>query len=227
MPTEENKKSILENQLAQLLMRLKEAKLEEAERGIYARFSEFEILNEGIKFLENLHFVSKEDFASVKRLLEMEQYFLKSYTLRSFRFPDYNFYIHPHLLMDAKLDVQLDTLEMKADDLALRGHKLAKAEALNVVYHLRTLNQTYFEAQKIDGNDYKIRAFQIINDSRPVLEKHRGCKQILGNLLIFIATLGTGQLIHKALHGDFLFFKQTDSAKQIDALTQTINTYSL
>lgn len=221
------KNKALEKSLAQLLRQLKEAKIEEAKWGPHARPGNFEILNEGIKALENIQFLSCNHFASVKELMEIEQYFLKSDTLRCFHFPDYKSDIDPDLLIHVEMDVQLDTLEMKANDLSYRGHKLAANEAKSVVYDLRYLNFLFFAKQQLEYEDYKHRTLQIINNSRPVLEKHRGCKKILGNLIVFILTAGTAFLIHKALQGHFLFFKQTDSAKQIDALTQTINTYSL
>lgn len=61
-----------------------------------------------------------------------------------------------------------------------------------------------------------------LQEERPELDKHRGYKQILGNLLILICTLGTGQLINKACTGNFLFFKTTDSSKQIDKINDAI-----
>ncbi|MES2142701.1 MAG: hypothetical protein V4471_07475, partial [Pseudomonadota bacterium] len=216
-----------EKSLAQLLRQLKEAKIEEAKWGPHARPGNFEILNDGIKALENIQFASVDGFASVKELMEIEQYFLKSDTLRCFHFPDYKSHINPELLMYVEMEVQLDTLELKANDLAWRGYKLAANEAKSVVYDLRYLNILFFKIKKMEYEVYKDLALKLINNSRPVLEKHRGCKQIFGNLIVFILTAGMAFPVNKAIRGHFLFFKQTDSAKQLEALSQTINTYSL
>ncbi|RDH40119.1 MAG: hypothetical protein CFE62_005360 [Candidatus Aquirickettsiella gammari] len=69
---------------------------------------------------------------------------------------------------------------------------------------------------------HKEKSLDIINEERPELDKHRGYKQILGNLLILICTLGTVQLINKACTGNFLFFKKTDSSKLIDNVSNMI-----
>jgi hypothetical protein len=227
MPTKEAINDFIEKQLTQLLRQLKEAKISEAKWGPYAWQSEFESLNEGIKALENIQFSSIDSFESVKELMEIEQFFKGSSTLNYFHFPNYRSFIDPLLLTHVKIDVQLDTLEMKALDLSYRGHQLAATEVKSLVFNLHNLNRWYFSEGKIDYVDYKTRALQAIDESRPSLEQHRGYKKTLGNLILLILTVGTAFLIHKACTGDFFFFKQTESAKQINALNQTINTFFL
>jgi hypothetical protein len=227
MLTKESINQIVEKSLAQLLRQLKEAKLQQEKWGSCAWPSKFESLNEGIKALENILFASVDDFGSVKELIEMEQFFLRSEILCCYTFPAYKSHINPMLYAYAEIEVQLDTLEMKSLDLACRGHSLAAAEIKGIAFEVRNLNRWYFSEKKIDYNDYKARALQAINEGRPVLEKHRGYKQILGNLALLILTVGTAFLINKACTGHFLFFKQTESAKQINALNQTISICSL
>ncbi|MCZ6914123.1 MAG: hypothetical protein O7C59_06470 [Rickettsia endosymbiont of Ixodes persulcatus] len=227
MPTNETKNNLIEKSLAQLLRQLKEAKRREAAWGRYALHGDMEVLNDGIKALENILFASVDDFTSVKELIEIEQLFTQTYLLKRFYFPDYRHHINPALLTFAEIEVQLDTLEMKALDLDHRGHKSAATEVKSVVSNLRALNQWHFSEKKIDGYDYKARALQTINESRPVLETHRGYKQILGNLCLLILTAFLIFLINKACTGNFLFFNLTESAKQLNALGQTINTYPL
>lgn len=222
MPTNENKNNLIEKQLAQLLRQLKEAKRKET-GGATALLAHVETFNDGIKSLENIQFASVDDFASVKELVELKQLFSQTYLLNRFYFPDFRLHIDPVLLRYAEIEVQLDTLEMKVLDLGCRGHKLAAAEVKNLVLGLRDLNQWYFSEKKMDYNHYKTRALQIIAESRPVLEKHRGYKQILGNLILLILTAGTAFLIHKACSGHFFFFQQTESIKQIEALSQRVN----
>ncbi len=216
MPTNEAKNNLIEKSLAQLLRQLKEAKRKEASRGFYALRGDMEILNDGIQALENILFASVDDFTSVKELIEIEQLFTQTYLLKRFYFPDYRPHINPALLNYAEIEVQLETLEMKALDLDHRGHKSAATEVKSVVLELRYLNQWYFSEKKIDYEDYKARAFKVINESRPELEKHRGYKQILGNLCLLILTAALIFLINKACTGKFLFFNLTESAKQLN-----------
>lgn len=126
------------------------------------------------------------------------------------------------ILIHAQIDRQLNQVENKAKNLCDRGHTLAYCKAIGIVHLLRDLNHDYFKEKKIDYKTYKAKAFCIIYLARSELDKHRGYKQILGNLLILIATLGTGQLLNKAFNGHFLFFKKTDSSKHIDTLHQLI-----
>lgn len=124
----------------------------------------------------------------------------------------------------AQINLQLNKLENKAINLRVRGHTLASTDAICIVKLLRGLNQDFFIDKKISYANYRSRALDIINQNRSVLDQHRGYKQILGNLLIFIATLGIGQLINKACNHTFLFFNETDSKKRIDKLRDTIET---
>jgi hypothetical protein len=121
-----------------------------------------------------------------------------------------------------QIDRQLSELENKAKDLRDRGHNEAFDKATTIVNALRELNRDYFTEKKIDYNTYKEKSLKLIHQERPELDKHRGCQQILANLLIFIVTLGTAQLVNKACNGNFLFFNSTDSAKKLDNLSQAI-----
>jgi hypothetical protein len=79
-------------------------------------------------------------------------------------------------------------------------------------------NQTTFER-------FKRTCHTSIEESRPILEIHRGLKQLLAN--IALAILGCGIIyliagaIHKACTNRFLFFR-TDSEKLLDNIQQTI-----
>ncbi len=127
MLTNEAKNNLIEKSLAQLVRQLKEAKRKEAAWGRYALYGDMEVLNDGIKALENILFASVDDFTSVKELIEIEQLFTQTYLLKRFYFSDYRPHINPALLTFAEIEVQLDTLEMKALDLDRRGHRSAAA----------------------------------------------------------------------------------------------------
>ncbi len=139
LTTEDNNKMI-EKSLAQLLRQLKEAMLRET-NCVCIRLSKLESLNEGISALKNILFASVDDFYSVKELIEIEQFFSQSNTLKRFYFPDYKPLIGPSLLMYVEIEVLLDTLEMKSLDLACRGYKLATSEVKSLVFELRNLNR--------------------------------------------------------------------------------------
>lgn len=126
-----------------------------------------------------------------------------------------------NLTIFKEIALQLDKLENKAKNLRDRQHILAYCKAANIVRLLRSLNNDYL-TKKIDYKTFKETSLDIIEQERPELDKHRGYKHILGNLFIFIATLGTGQLINKACNGTFLFFNKTASRKRIDKLSHMI-----
>lgn len=77
----------------------------------------------------------------------------------------------------------------------------------------------------IDLVTFQKRCTDAITSARPILEKHRGWKQILGNLALAVMGIGVlylaAGLINKALTENFLFFK-TDSANKIDQLEQSV-----
>lgn len=189
---------------------------------IYAVFKEIKNLKEGIIILEEMQFKSVDDFVSVKKLREAELSFSKNDFLEDFQFPDYQSQIDSELLMHVEIELQLDAFDRKAIDLLHRGYKSAGEEASWVVFNLRNLNQWFFKEKRMDYENYKSSALVVINNSRSELEKHRGCKQLLGNLILLILTVGTAFIINKAVNGHFLFFQKTDSAKQLDGMSQAL-----
>ena len=234
MPTHENnKKAELKELLAKLLNDLYTKKrdheelVEWSQGQLHACYVDLDPLYKSIKALEYIQGKALDNFQLLQQLIDIESLFLNSSLLGDYQLPDFRYFFHPKILTHEKVDRQLAILEMKSLDLAYRGHHFAASEVKKLVFDLRDLNQWYFSEEKIDYNDYQSRALEIINESRPILEKHRGYKKILANLLILIVTLGTGLLINKAYTGHFLFFKQTDSAKQINTLNRTISSFSV
>jgi hypothetical protein len=192
--------------------------------GPYACIGNLEALNNGINALINLNigFESVDDFESVKKLRETELFFLKNGGLKEFKFPDCKSNINPVLLTYIDIEIQLDVLFKKSEDLLRRNCNLAAWEARYLISDFRNLNRWYFEEKKINYDQYQSRALQIINETRPVLEQHRGFKEILVNLVILIATLGAAFIVNKVVNGHFLFFPKTDSAKLLDTISQTL-----
>jgi hypothetical protein len=221
----------IKESLAELLNQLKWKKskfnevVEFASGGLPLPFYfDIDSLNKGIATLEKLEFTSADDFYSVKKLREAELFFSKIEGLKTFKFPDYKPQINPMLLTYADIDIQLDVLSKKSEELLRRNPNLAAWEAKYLIFDFRNLNRWYFEEKKIDCEEYKSRALHIIDETQPVLEHHLGFKEILVNLLLLVATLGIAPSINKAVNGHFLFFQKNYGAKQLDEISQTLTT---
>ena len=122
----------------------------------------------------------------------------------------------------SKIGLLLKKLENKAKNLQDRGHTQAFNEAKRIVELLHNLNQDYFFTKKISYDNYQTNALDVIKQNRSELDKHRGYKKILGNLVIGIATLGAAQVLNKICSGSFLFFKQTSSSECLENLSNAI-----
>jgi hypothetical protein len=125
---------------------------------------------------------------------------------------------------------QLNAIKMKELELRTNGYRVAADHAKNL-YDLITDKHQAFLAEAIDTQTFKTHCLAAIEAARPELERHRGWKQLLGNLAL--AVLGVGVLyvmaglINQAVTGKFLFFK-TDSAHKIDQLEQFVkNVYTV
>lgn len=197
------------------------------------RRADFDVLKKGINLLVNTKafFESIDDLNSIKRLREVESFFSKNTVLGDFAFPEYQSYIDPVFLIYADIEIQLDTLFIKADDLTNRGFNDAGDVVHKLIFNLKKLNRTYFQEKKIEKEEeykeYKFIAINIIDGARPILEQHRGYKKILTNLVALILTLGIAFIVNKAVNGHFLFFQKTNSSEQLDKLDQSIFQLSL
>jgi hypothetical protein len=130
----------------------------------------------------------------------------------------------------------LASLSHKAVQLQQHGHAEAARTTRSLCYALIQYTRLYLARIQLSrltlsGEDLQTnmrsltRQFQneckvVIDQARPVLEKHRGLKQVLGNILLAVLGLGVFYLaaicINKAVTGNWLFFSQTDTAKQLD-----------
>lgn len=184
-------------------------------------------LTEGIKILESIQFKSVEDFNSVRKLREAELFFSKSKTLNGLVYSSYRNQINSSFLTYVDIEIQLDDLLHKVDDLAYRGFYSASTLTQEVVSDLKKLNLFYFEEKKMSCRDYKSEALTVIDSARPTLEQHRGYKELLGNLILLILTLGTAFIANKVVNGHFLFFRETETSKQLDKLGRTVATLNV
>ncbi|MBL7478981.1 protein phosphatase 2C family protein [Legionella bononiensis] len=144
-----------------------------------------------------------------------------------------------HQEIPQKLQVQLDLILQKSINMHYYAVELRKQnnfrkasqvqEASNSAYKLHEAITAAAVDHYVNKNstlkEFGDACTEVIAEVRPVLETHRGWKEILGNLALFIAGLGVGfvvaGLINKAVTGNFLFFK-TDSEEKLDALEHTV-----
>lgn len=124
----------------------------------------------------------------------------------------------------AVINIFLQKIQAKEQVLRKNGHTGA-ADCAQVLYE--TVETQLKElTEKKDISNFKQNCTQAIEIARPELEKHRGWKQVLGNLALAVVGVGVlyviAGLINKAVTGNFLFFK-TDSSNKIDKLEQLIS----
>lgn len=168
-------------------------------------------------------FKSVHDFDSVKKLREAELFFLSNKNFRKFTFPNYSSLINPNLLNYVNLEIELDALDKKSIELLDRGHKNTAIHINWVVSKVSQLIQCHFREGKINDPYYLKEALSILETARSILEQHRGCKKILGNLLLLILTLGTAHIANKMVNNHFLFFQETESSKQLKQFEHTVS----
>ncbi len=182
-------------------------------------------LNNATKVKEELRkikkkFISVNHLNSVKQLIELHQLIDKIYP--NLQFSSYEHLIKPKILTQAKIELLLDTLEEKAQNLTERNYLPAASAAQQIITELYKLNDRYFIKEVINDAEYKIKALETIEKNKSILEEHRDYNYIIANFVLAILTVGTALLVHKVKYGNFLFFNQTDSAQKIAPLRQLI-----
>jgi hypothetical protein len=119
---------------------------------------------------------------------------------------------------------QLKDIKAKEKELRSNGHTVAADYAKDLYKTIKNKHKKLTE-EKINIQTFKNSCTDAIKIARPELEKHRGWKQVLGNLALAVVGIGVlyviAGLINKAVTGNFLFFK-TDSANKIDQLEQSV-----
>ena len=97
--------------------------------------------------------------------------------------------------------------------------------AMNLLVQSLEQSTESYKNGSIDLNQFKSDTTQAIRDKRDgVISEHRGCKQILVNLLLAISTLGVGYLLAALFTRSFTPIKvNTDSANQLDETQEAVN----
>ena len=118
---------------------------------------------------------------------------------------------------------ELFILKLKANNLAERGCITAAGVAKQLHKKLEAFADTYFEhPTRAAYESFKLTAHTKINESLGLFEVHRGINHILANIALAILGLGIIYAAAVAINGGF-FFNQTQSAKLLTKLDQTIN----
>lgn len=124
------------------------------------------------------------------------------------------------------LNTQVKSLEERRNKAAVNSDKYRRLDAAydkakNVHTVLKNAGVDYF-ANKIDYPAFKKRADTVIEDAKPVLEKHRGGKavlEVLINISLFLVTLA-----RSAWNRKMTFFKlDTESVKKVNDLEDFVN----
>jgi hypothetical protein len=210
---------ILTDSLKNLLDILKEEKKEAMEsmqfssEGMLVNYVDIGGINYSISCLKNLLSTPNESFNFLKELIKAEQVF-KNVPY----FPKFRHFVPDREIVYAEIDNQIDELGKKSHELKDDAY----SKATKLISSLRKLTTDLFVEQTIKYPEYKVRAIEIIETQREGLDTHVGFKEILANLLILIATLGTAQLVNKKVTGNLLFFTKTDSCEKLDTLIKTI-----
>lgn len=221
-----NKKKLI-SALKSLLLSLQNEKavmiesMKFAGEGMIVSSSAIGDVNHGISRLEKLLSIPNESIEFLKELIKVEKVFKNSES-----FPEFRSFIPAREIIYADIENNIDEMINKTNELRDRNHIIAYKKAAEMISELRTLNNVFFLGINNNGmyyHEYKSKALDIIKEARPELGRHRGFKQILVNLLIIIASLGTAPLINKSITGNFLFYKKTDSSEKLDNLANAID----
>ena len=101
--------------------------------------------------------------------------------------------------------------------------------ALNELINKLSMQAESYQHATCSLQDFKNNSTKFIRTARTgVLSEHRGCKQILTNILLCIATLGIGYLLAMAITKSISPLKvKTDTVERIDKLNESLNTLSV
>lgn len=137
-------------------------------------------------------------------------------------------HVSPRKLAIIDLYSSLEDIRVKAVELKNKSES-AYNSAITLYSTIKQALSDDFEHPDYSIQDnnkiFKNKCEKAIEEARPILEKHRGWKQILGNIGLVIVGLGVGYVvagsIHKIKTGKFLFFN-TDSSSKLNKVEESI-----
>jgi ankyrin repeat protein len=119
-----------------------------------------------------------------------------------------------------KLEIQLCAIKNKAKELKQRKFDAAYTVARNLYKNLLEY-KNQCSKNEIDYPQFKEQSLTAIKEARTKLEKHRGWKEVLANIVYCVVGLGVFYLGACWYKGSFFKFK-TDSEKKLDLLKHHI-----
>lgn len=139
------------------------------------------------------------------------------------------------MIQVAPMMSHLAILEAKAKNLEQRKCVEASNAAKRLVAAIKSSVKEFAEKYDEDDEDalteLKRSCEEHVADERDVLEKHRGFKTLLSNLLLVIVLLGVGYVVAAGINryrtGQYSFFRTTDSQEKLDHLMADINGLSV
>ena len=125
-----------------------------------------------------------------------------------------------------EFDKLVDMLESKKNELKAGGHDLVANDLVTMLYNINYSKNQYLSNQ-ISLEVFKFNVQGYIKQNRDELDQHRGCKELLVNLLAAVCSLFVPYLIAAAIKGDLmLFHPATDSGDKLDKLNKSVETLS-
>ncbi len=120
---------------------------------------------------------------------------------------------------------EYDKRDSQANTLNSVNYKHA-AEAADDIYKAMAALVNDYNNEKVTLSEFKHCALMCINNTHKLsvekLRQHRGCKEILANLLVAVLALPV-YLVAALYKGTFFVVRpQTDAGKKVDALTQAV-----
>lgn len=188
----------------------------------FVNYPDFSEIGNSIKILESIKPIPVDSLLFSKKMIEVEHLFKNSPTLKNHTVPNFRDVVSKEMLIYADIDIEIDNLEKKSKNLLERGHINASDSVKVMVESLRELNILCFEDKAISFEKYKKESIDLIRNKGLGLDEHRGCKEILVNLMLLISTLGIAHIARYMNHGSLLFTPPTDTSNKIDNLEKTI-----
>jgi len=137
-------------------------------------------------------------------------------------------YSKPSQLDPSQKSFLVQLREIKTKEEKLRKNHHPKAADAALLLYKTVYKEAYMFFNNHENNDekkfeeFKNKCSKAIETAHKELDKHRGWKQILGNLALAVIGLGVlyagAVVVNKAVTGNYLFFNKTDSANKVDKL---------
>lgn len=94
---------------------------------------------------------------------------------------------------------------------------------MGVVLSVDKSVQHHFQNGENNNFNHMNLALAIIESATPIIDQHLAWEMILLNPSLLIFTLGLAHIGNKIVNNHFLFFKETETSKQLNELGNTVS----